>query len=44
MAIDPHSLHIADFNYTLPDELIAKHQLAERDRCRLLVRRGDGEI
>lgn len=44
MAIDPHSLHIADFNYTLPDELIAKHPLAERDRCRLLVRRGDGEI
>ncbi len=44
MAIDPHSLHIADFNYTLPDEQIAKHPLAERDRCRLLVRRGDGEI
>ncbi|WP_289743141.1 S-adenosylmethionine:tRNA ribosyltransferase-isomerase [Muribaculum intestinale] len=44
MAIDPHSLHIADFNYPLPDEQIAKHPLAERDRCRLLVRRGDGEI
>lgn len=44
MTTDPHSLHIADFNYPLPDELIAKHPLAERDRCRLLVRRGDGAI
>jgi S-adenosylmethionine:tRNA ribosyltransferase-isomerase len=42
--IDPHTLHIADFNYPLPDELIAKHPLQERDRCRLLVRRGDGSI
>lgn len=44
MTTDPHSLHIADFNYPLPDELIAKHPLAERDRCRLLVHRGDGAI
>ncbi len=41
---DPHSLHIADFNYPLPDELIAKHPLAQRDKCRLLVRRRDGSI
>ena len=41
---DPHTLHIADFNYPLPDELIAKHPLSERDRCRLLVRYGNGDI
>jgi S-adenosylmethionine:tRNA ribosyltransferase-isomerase len=42
--LDPHTLHIADFNYPLPDELIAKHPLQERDRCRLLVRHGNGSI
>ena len=40
---DPRSLRIEDFNYPLPDERIAKHPLAERDRCRLLVFR-DGDI
>lgn len=41
---DPRSLKIDDFNYPLPDERIAKYPLAERDRCRLLVRRPDGSI
>ena len=30
-------LRIADYNYPLPDERIAKHPLAERERCKLLV-------
>ncbi len=30
-------IDIADFNYDLPDELIARHPLARRDSCRLLV-------
>lgn len=29
-------LRIADYNYPLPDERIAKHPLAEREQCRLL--------
>lgn len=37
-------IEIADFDYDLPDASIAKHPLAERDECRLLVRRGDGAI
>lgn len=44
MTPNPQSLQIADFNYPLPDELIARHPLAERDKCRLLVRRHDGSI
>lgn len=34
---DPRSLRIKDFNYPLPETRIAKHPLAERDCCRLLV-------
>lgn len=30
-------MHIQDFNYVLPEELIAQEPLAERDRSRLLV-------
>lgn len=44
MNADPRLIRIADYDYPLPDELIAKHPLAERDRCRLLVRRHDGTI
>lgn len=36
------SIEITEFNYPLPDERIAKHPLAERDQCRLLVRHVDG--
>jgi len=30
-------MHISDFNYDLPEELIAQHPLAERDASRMLV-------
>lgn len=42
--MDIKSIEIADFNYPLPDERIAKHPLAERDKCRLLVRHHDGAM
>lgn len=35
---------IEDYDYPLPDERIARHPLAERDRCKLLVRRPDGTL
>lgn len=38
----PH-IHIADFNYALPDERIAKFPLAQRDASKLLIYR-QGEI
>ena len=38
-------MKISDFNYELPEELIAKYSLKERDRCRLLyLDRKRGEI
>ncbi len=37
-------IKIDDFNYPLPDERIARHPLAERDMCRLLVRDSDGTL
>ena len=37
-------IRIEDYDYPLPDERIAKHPLAERDRCLLLVRGQEGEI
>ncbi len=39
MIEDIRNIRIADFDYPLPDERIAKHPLAERDRCRLLTYR-----
>lgn len=42
--MNPKEIHISDYNYPLPDELIAKHPLACRDACRLLVRRPDGQL
>lgn len=41
---NPKDIDIKDFDYPLPDERIARHPLAERDRCKLLVRRADGAI
>ncbi len=32
-----YDIRIEDFNYDLPDEKIAKHPLAQRDKCKLLV-------
>lgn len=42
--MNPQNISIEQFNYPLPDERIAKHPLAERDQCKLLVRRADGTI
>jgi len=36
---DPRSIAIADLTYELPEERIAQHPLAERDRSKLLVHR-----
>lgn len=37
------NIRISDFDYNLPDHLIARHPLAVRDACRLLVSRKHGE-
>ncbi len=42
--ISPKDIDIKDFDYPLADERIARHPLAERDRCKLLVRRADGTL
>ena len=42
MSIDPRAISIADYDYPLPDDRIAKFPLAERDQSKLLVyRSGD---
>jgi len=38
------NLRIEDFDYPLPDERIAKHPLAQRDSCKLLLRTSGGAI
>lgn len=40
---NPKQIHIADYNYPLPDERIAKYPLQKRDESKLLVYR-HGEI
>lgn len=40
---DIQNLRIADFDYPLPDERIARYPLADRDRCKMLVYE-DGNI
>ncbi len=37
-------ISIDEFDYPLPDERIAKYPLAERDKCKLLVRSSGGEL
>ena len=41
--MDQRPIYIADFNYPLPDERIAKYPLPERDHSKLLVYR-DGKV
>lgn len=38
---DPRQIHISDYLYDLPDAQIARHPLAQRDACRLLVSDGN---
>lgn len=42
--MDIREIKIEDFNYPLPDERIARHPLAQRDSCKLLLRSHDGII
>ncbi|MDE6397552.1 MAG: 2-amino-4-hydroxy-6-hydroxymethyldihydropteridine diphosphokinase, partial [Muribaculaceae bacterium] len=42
--IDPKNLCINDFVYNLPDERIAIHPLADRDKCKLLVCDSNGNV
>lgn len=37
-------IKIEDFDYSLPDERIARHPLAQRDACKLLLSRPDGAV
>ncbi len=39
---DIKDIRIEDFDYPLPDERIAKHPLADRDSCKLLVYNSEG--
>ena len=41
--INPKHIHIADYNYPLPDERIAKFPMKERDHSKLLIYR-HGEV
>lgn len=38
--MDPRQISIDSYNYPLPDERIARHPLAQRDACKLLVSDG----
>lgn len=40
--MDIKAIDIAEFDYPLPDERIAKHPLSDRAACKLLVRDADG--
>lgn len=42
--MNPQLISIDQFDYPLPDDRIAAHPLAERDRCRLLVRHASGTL
>ena len=39
LSLNPKNIQIADFNYALPDSLIAKYPLPERDQSKLLIYR-----
>ena len=42
--MDPKEISIEQYNYPLPDGRIARHPLAQRDACKLLVSNTDGSI
>ena len=37
---NPRDIRIEEYDYPLPDEMIARHPLAVRDECKLLMSRG----
>lgn len=39
--MNPKDIKIEEYDYPLPDERIARHPLAQRDACKLLVAAGD---
>ena len=41
MPFDPHGIAIADFDYPLPDDRIARYPLPQRDHSKLLCLRGN---
>lgn len=41
---DIQNIRIEDFDYTLPDELIAKHPLTQRDACKMIISDSKGRI
>ncbi|MDE7426897.1 MAG: S-adenosylmethionine:tRNA ribosyltransferase-isomerase [Muribaculaceae bacterium] len=42
--INPRDIDITAYDYPLPQERIAVHPLAQRDACKLLVRKPDGSL
>ena len=42
--MNPRELDIEEFDYPLPESSIALHPIAQRDKCRLLMRRRDGSL
>ncbi len=40
----PQEITMQEYDYPLPDERIAKHPLAQRDQCKLLVRDSSGNL
>lgn len=42
--MNPRNILIDDYDYPLPETLIASHPLTQRDACRLLVRNTDGSL
>lgn len=42
--MNPREIRIDEYDYPLPESSIASHPLAQRDKCRLLVRKPDGQL
>lgn len=40
----PATLRIEEFDYPLPDSMIARHPIEPRDSCKLLMRDHDGAL
>lgn len=44
MTENVRDIKIEDYDYPLPDSRIARHPLAKRDSCKLLIRNADGSV